>query len=71
VKAVAPGAGTPAGTVTFREGETVLAIVPLSGSAATYPLKSLPVGEHKITAAYNGSADYDTSDSSIAQVITG
>jgi Bacterial Ig-like domain (group 3)/IPT/TIG domain/Carboxypeptidase regulatory-like domain len=71
VKAIAPGAGTPTGTVTFREGGTVLAIVPLSDSAAIYPLKSFPVGEHAITATYNGSADYGVSEGSIAQVITG
>jgi hypothetical protein len=71
VKAVAPGAGTPTGTVTFREGETVLAIVPLSAGAATYPLKSLAIGEHKITATYNGNSDYEAGEGSIAQVITG
>ncbi|HJZ37769.1 MAG TPA: Ig-like domain repeat protein [Solirubrobacterales bacterium] len=70
VKTIAPGGGTPAGTVTFREGETVLAIIPLSSGSATYPLKSLSIGEHKITATYSGNADYGTSESTIGQVIT-
>jgi hypothetical protein len=30
IKAVAPGAGTPSGSVVFSEGETVLAVVPLA-----------------------------------------
>jgi hypothetical protein len=70
VKTIAPGGGTPAGTVTFREGETVLAIIPLSSGSATYPLKAFSIGEHKITATYSGNADYGTSESTIGQVIT-
>jgi hypothetical protein len=63
VKAVAPGAGTPAGTVTFREGETVLATVQLSGATASYSLKALPPGEHAVTAAYSGDANDEASKS--------
>ena len=70
VKAVAPGGGTPASTVTFREGETVLAIVPLSSGVATYPLKALSVGTHEISAAYSGNSEYEPSEAAIGQVIT-
>jgi Bacterial Ig-like domain (group 3)/Carboxypeptidase regulatory-like domain/IPT/TIG domain/Bacterial Ig-like domain len=70
VKAVAPGGGTPTGTVTFREGESVLAVVPLASGSATYPLKSLPVGTHEILASYGGSANYEASEGAIAQTIT-
>jgi hypothetical protein len=70
VKALAPGGGTPTGTVTFREGETVLATIPLSGSSVTYPLKSLTVGTHNVAATYNGSANYLESEGGISQVIT-
>ena len=70
VKPVAPGGGTPAGVVTFREGETVLATIPLSNKIATYPLKSLAVGTHEITAVYSGSGDYQASETSITQTIT-
>ncbi|HEY2714717.1 MAG TPA: Ig-like domain repeat protein [Solirubrobacterales bacterium] len=70
VKAVPPGGGTPTGSVTFREGATVLAIVPLSGSAASYPLKSLPTGVHEITATYGGDPDYSPSESALVEEIT-
>jgi Big-like domain-containing protein/IPT/TIG domain-containing protein len=70
VKAVAPGGGMPTGTVTFSEGATVLASVPLSGNAASYPLKSLSVGTHEITATYGGSANYEASEGAISQAIT-
>lgn len=70
IKAVAPDGGVPTGTVTFREGETVLATIPLSSKIATYPLKSLSVGTHEITAIYAGNTNYEASENSIAQVIT-
>ena len=70
VKAVAPGGGTPPGTVTFREGEAVLATVPLSSKTATYPLKLLSAGSHEVTATYSGSGDYEASEGAITQVIT-
>ena len=70
VKAVAPGAGTPAGTVAFRDGETVLATVQMSGSSASLPLKSLPVGSHSVTASYGGDPNYLASASApLAQTI--
>ena len=69
VKAVAPGGGTPAGTVTFREGKAVLATIPLSSGSATYPLKSLAVGTHEITASYSGSANYGSCEGTLTQVI--
>jgi|GEM_PF-4215027 len=43
---------------------------PLSGTVATYPLKSLAAGEHAIAARYDGGADYAASTASIVQVIT-
>ena len=70
LKAVAPGGGTPAGTVTFAEGETVLAIVPLVNGSATYPLSAFAVGTHEVTVSYAGGARYDPSEAAIAQTIT-
>jgi alpha-tubulin suppressor-like RCC1 family protein len=70
VKTVAPGGGAPAGNVTFREGEGVLAVVPLAGNAATYPLSSLPAGSNEVTAVFGGSEDYEASQGAIDQVIT-
>jgi Big-like domain-containing protein/IPT/TIG domain-containing protein len=69
VKAIAPGGGTPSGTVTFWEGKTVLATVPLSSSVAKYPLKSMPIGTHEITATYSGDPNYEASGSAITQVV--
>ena len=70
LKAAAPGGGTPAGTVTFAEGETVLAIVPLVNGSATYPLSAFAVGTHEVTVSYAGGARYNPSEATIAQTIT-
>ncbi|HEX3040689.1 MAG TPA: Ig-like domain repeat protein [Solirubrobacterales bacterium] len=70
VKAVSPGGGTPSGTVTFREGETVLAVVPLSGSTAKYAFKSLEPGVHQITASYSGDPGYEPSGAGLEQAVT-
>ena len=52
-------AGTPSGTVTFSDGTTRLATVPLDGSgAATFTTSALSVGSHSITATYSGDADF-------------
>jgi Bacterial Ig-like domain (group 3)/Invasin, domain 3/PKD domain/Right handed beta helix region len=64
VRALAPGSGTPTGTVTFSEGATVLAIVPVTERVARLPLKGLAVGEHQITATYNGDGSFLSSTSS-------
>ncbi len=70
VKALAPGTGTPTGTVTFGEGATTLATVSLVSGSAQLPLKTLAPGNHEITATYNGAANYETSGSVINQAIT-
>ena len=59
VATVSAVAGTPAGTVTFSDGATPLATVPLDGSAtATFTSTALSVGSHSITATYSGDADF-------------
>ena len=60
VAAVAPGAGTPTGTVTFTEGASTLAAnVALSGSAqATFTTSSLSVASHTVTASYSGDGNF-------------
>jgi hypothetical protein len=65
VTALAPGGGTPTGTVTFKSGLTVLSTVALTAGKASLFVPSLTVGSHSITADYNGSADYDTSNSAV------
>jgi large repetitive protein len=66
VAAVSPGAGTPSGTVTFKEGSTTLAAtVTLNGSGqATFSISSLSVGTHTITASYSGDGNFLTSSGS-------
>src|SRR5262249_6451723 len=44
--------GNPTGSVTFRNGGTVLATVKLSGNTATYRTSTLPPGDNAITATY-------------------
>jgi hypothetical protein len=57
-KVTASGA-KPTGTVTFSDGATPLATVPLDGSSkATFTTTSLRVGSHSLVATYNGDADY-------------
>ncbi len=56
VTVLAPGAGDPSGTVTFKDGATVLGTATLSGGVATFATSGLAVGAHTITAEYAGAA---------------
>ncbi|MEU2711460.1 Ig-like domain-containing protein [Streptomyces sp. NPDC007205] len=49
-----PGAGTPTGSVTFSDGTTTLATVPLNGGRATFTTSKFQPGAHRITATYGG-----------------
>lgn len=49
-------AASPTGSVTFRDGATVLGTVPLSGTGANFTTSALGVGTHSITAQYAGDA---------------
>ena len=63
VAAVAPGTGTPTGSVTFFDGSTTLKTVTLTAGAATYTTTKLVTGQHTITAAYNGNSTFAISTS--------
>ena len=65
VAAVAPGAGTATGTVTFYDGGAPIGTVTLSGGVATLTTSSLSVGTHSLTAVYNGDTDFHFSESSV------
>ncbi len=52
------GAGTPTGTVTFKDGGGILATVALSGATAAFTTSTLSVGSHTITATYNGDSNF-------------
>jgi hypothetical protein len=71
VGAVAPGAGTPTGTVEFFANNGVsLGIVPLSsGGIAVLNYSLLPVGVNSINAVYSGSGTYNTSTSPAANQV--
>src|SRR5207249_4697421 len=74
VAAVAPGVGTPSGTVTFKERATTLAAnVSVNGSAqATFTISALSVASHTITASYTGDSSFvsgSASDSATPQVV--
>ena len=53
IQVIAPGAGTPNGSVSFRDGSSLLAIVPLSGNQATFSAAVGVVGKHAITASFS------------------
>ena len=64
VTANAPGSGTPAGNVTFRDKNTVLGQGTLDATGhASFATSSLTQGAHQITASYNGSTTFNTSTS--------
>ena len=58
------GLGVSSATVTFRDGGTVLAAVPLAGSSTTdYTVDAPSNGAHSYTATYDGNATYLASSS--------
>ena len=65
VLAVAPGSGTPAGTVTFMRGTTIMGTSSLVGGKATFSTAALKTGPHSITAVYSGSVDFNVSTSAV------
>ena len=70
VSAVAPAVGVPAGTVTFRDGLTVLGTATLVNGRASLSISTLAVGSHPLTAAYGGSATFAASTSAaVNQVV--
>src|SRR5207247_1761140 len=64
VKAKTAGAGTPTGTVTFKDGPTILGTGTLdSAGQAMFTTSTLAVGSHSITASYGGDANFNGSTS--------
>jgi hypothetical protein len=65
VASVAPGSGTPTGTITFRDSGTAIGTGALSGGGvATITISTLAVGSHSITADYGGDTNFATSSAS-------
>src|SRR5207245_1284388 len=70
VSAVASATGVPTGTVTFRDGATVLGTATLVNGSASISISTLAVGTHPLTAAYGGSAAFAASTSAtVNQVV--
>jgi pectate lyase len=68
VEALTAG-GPPPGTVTFRDGTTLLGTLPLDGGTAVLTTSNLAIGKHPVTASYNGiSSSFEPSVSPVASV---
>ncbi|HEX8916082.1 MAG TPA: Ig-like domain-containing protein, partial [Humisphaera sp.] len=71
VTAAGPGAGLPGGTVTFRDGSTVLGTATLDETgAATLSTSALAVGTHAVTATYSGDANFLGGSAAVSQVVS-
>jgi len=55
----------PSGAITFRDGRSILATVPLLSGKAVFMTSTLSAGTHSITATYGGDADYDRNFSKV------
>jgi polygalacturonase/sugar lactone lactonase YvrE len=60
------GAPNANGSVSFYDGKTLLATIPVNGSGiAAYTTSSLTAGSHTVTATYAGGTNYATGSSSV------
>lgn len=58
------GAAAATGQIIFKDGSTILATVALAGGgSASYTTSTLTVGDHSITAQYNGDGNFASSTS--------
>lgn len=71
VAVVAPGVGTPTGTVTFSDGATPIGTAPLSGGQATLTASAFGAGTHALTASFGASGSFAASVSgTVSQVVS-
>ena len=68
---VAPGAGVPTGTVTFRDGNlVVLGTAPVArDGTATFTTSFAAAGSHVINAAYNGDSNFEFSRQGLTEQV--
>ena len=65
IAAVSPGAGTPTGSVIFKDGAVAIDTATLDGAGqAAFTTSSFIAGIHSITAAYNDDANFNSGVSS-------
>jgi len=69
VSIVAPGAGTPTGTVEFRDGSTRLGTVALISGSASLTTNGLSATSHTISAIYSGDANVAASTRAFTHVV--
>ena len=70
VAAVAPGAGTSTGTVTFEEGDVILGTFAVGGGGtATFTTSFAGVGGHVITAVYGGAPAFVASSQALTEQV--
>jgi hypothetical protein len=60
---VAPGAGMPTGTVTFRDGDRVLGTATLDAHGQAYLDVNIPRGTNSLTATFSGDGNFQGSTS--------
>ncbi len=71
-----PAGGTPTGTVNFMEGSTLLGTGSLvanangQGSVASYTNNTLVIGQHLVTATYNGDSNFNSATPSPPVTVT-
>jgi hypothetical protein len=65
----AGGMTAPTGTVTFKDGATVLGSAPVANGKAVLRLSNLAVGSHPVTATYQGDANYKGSSAAMTQTV--
>jgi uncharacterized repeat protein (TIGR03803 family) len=61
--------GTPTGTITFSEGQTILGTASLSSGTATLSAVPLVIDSNSITASYSGDSNFNPSSGSMNQVV--
>jgi len=69
VAALAPGAGSPTGSVQFLDGAVLIGSAPLVGNSATLAT-AFTAGGHVITASYGGDASFSASTSPAPITVT-
>lgn len=72
VSVLAPGAGSPTGTITFTDGGTVLGSADVSsatGGVGSVTVDDLTVGQHAVVATYDGDDSFNGSNGSVAQKV--
>ncbi|MBZ5654172.1 MAG: Ig-like domain repeat protein [Acidobacteriia bacterium] len=61
--------GTPAGTVTFKNGTQILGTATIVSNQATFTTSTLAVGTHSLTAVYGGNAQFNKSTSAVVKEV--